>query len=36
MPQFIVGARLHDYGQGAVDEQFAKAASDIAYMRSFF
>lgn len=28
MPQFIVGARLHDYGQGAVDEQFAKVAAD--------
>lgn len=28
MPQFTVGARLHDYGQGAVDEQFAKVAAD--------
>ena len=28
MPQFIVGARLHDYGRGAVDEQFAKVAAD--------
>ena len=28
MPKFIVGARLHDYGQGSPDELFGRVAAD--------
>lgn len=40
MPKFILGARLHDYGKGTVDEMFAKIAADgwattqLAYKKS--
>ena len=28
MPNFIVGARLHDYGKGTPDELFGKVSAD--------
>ena len=28
MAEFILGARLHDYGSGTPDELFAKVAAD--------
>ena len=29
MAQFILGARMHDYGKGTPDEMFGKLAADV-------